>query len=121
VCSSDLASAAAVITWRARGRGVPLPPTPGADPAQELRGLQITVESWARSRFGVTVAEGAERLANAGCPGVEATEAVALVEACERLRFAPSLADPADALSNLRLRVARLVATRAQRTDKLNR
>jgi hypothetical protein len=114
-----VACAAAAITWRARRRAVPLPPAPGAAPAQELRDLQIAVESWARSRFGVTVAEGADRLAAAGCPAVEATEAVALVEACERLRFAPSLADPADALANLRLRVARLVATTPQRTDKL--
>jgi len=107
------------MTWRARPRGVPLPPAPGADAAQELRGLQLTVESWARSRFGVTVAEGVGRLASAGCPAVEAAEAVALVEACERLRFAPSLADPADALANLRLRVAKLVATTLQRTDTL--
>jgi hypothetical protein len=114
-----VACAAAAITWRARRRGAPLPPTTGTDPAQELRGLQLAVESWARSRFGVTVAEGAERLATAGCPAVEAAEAVALVEACERLRFASSLADPTDALVNLRHRVSRLLATTPQRADKL--
>ena len=116
-----VACAAVAITWRARRREILLPLTTGTDPAQELRGLQIAVESWARSRFGVTLAEGADRLATAGCPAVEATEAVALVEACERLRFAPSLADPTDALVNLRHRVSRLLATTPQHADKLKK
>jgi hypothetical protein len=83
--------------------------------------LQLAVEGWARSRFGVAVVEGADRLAAAGCPPAEAAEAVALVQSCERLRFAPSLADPADALANLRLRVARLVATTPHHADKLEK
>jgi len=114
-----VAATAVAITWRARRRGVRLPPATGADPAQELRRLQLAVEAWARSRFGATVAEGADRLTAAGCPQAEAAEATELVRTCERLRFAPSLTEPADALPNLRLRVARLVATTLQRADRL--
>jgi hypothetical protein len=77
------------------------------------------VEDWARTRFGVAIGEGADRLVAAGCKAAEAAEAVTLVRACERLRFAPSLADPADALANLRLRVARLVATTPHHADTL--
>jgi hypothetical protein len=115
-----IACAAAALAWRARRRAVPPPPEPHEDPAQALRRLQLAVEGWARTRFGVAVAEGADRLAAAGCPQAEADEAVALVRACERLRFAPSLADPADAIANVRLRVARLVATAPHHADTLD-
>jgi hypothetical protein len=116
-----VACAAALLAWRVRRRAAPPPPGKTASPAQELRGLQLAVEGWARTRFGVAVVEGADRLAAAGCPPAEAAEAVALVQSCERLRFAPSLADPADALANLRLRVARLVATTPQHADTLEK
>ena len=113
------AFAAAALAWRMRRRASSPPPTPNASPAQELRRLQLAVEDWARTRFGVAVGEGADRLVAAGCKAAEAAEAVTLVRACERLRFAPSLADPADALANLRLRVARLVATTPDHADTL--
>ena len=110
---------AGLAAWRARrGRALPSPP-PGADPTGELRRLQLAVEAWARSRFSVTVAEGVPHLVAAGCPRAEADEAVALVQACERLRFAPSLADPADALANLRVRVTRLLADFPLHADRL--
>jgi hypothetical protein len=116
-----LACAAAALGWRARRRAVPPPPEQHEEPAEALRRLQLAVESWARTRFGVAVAEGADRLAAAGCPAAEAAEAVALVQVCERLRFAPSLAEPADAIANVRLRIERLVATPAHRADTLER
>jgi hypothetical protein len=114
-----VACAALALAWRVRRRVAPPPPELNASPAQELRRLQLAVEDWARTRFGVAVGEGADRLAAAGCPPAEAAEAAALVQSCERLRFAPSLADPADALANLRLRVARLVATTPHHADTL--
>jgi len=87
-------------------------PAPAAlafeDPAAELRALQLTVEEWARSSWGVAVGEGPERLVAAGCPARDAEEAAALIRACERLRFAPGLASPADAVADLRLRVSNL-------------
>jgi hypothetical protein len=116
-----LVFAVTVLALRARRRSAPLPTEPQGDPVQELRRLQLAVEAWARDRFGVVVAEGADRLSAAGCPTTEAEEAVALVQTCERMRFAPSLADPADAIANVRLRVERLVATPAHRADTLNR
>jgi hypothetical protein len=116
-----VACAAVALAWRARRSAAPLPPGLDADPAQELRRLQLAVEGWARSRFSVAVTEGAERLAAAGCPSTEAAEAVALVQTCERLRFAPSLANPADALANLRLRVARLIGTTLHHADTLEK
>jgi hypothetical protein len=110
---------AALGVWRAHRRvGTPLPAV-GADPVSELRHLQLTVERWARTRFSVTVAEGVARLVAAGCPPAEAEEAVTVVQACERLRFAPSLQDPADAVANLRVRAARLVGHTAEPADTL--
>ena len=79
-------------------------------PDEELRDLQATVESWAHARFGVGVGAGPDRLAAAGCRPSLAAEAVALVQACERLRFSPGLSNPAESLPDLRLRVARLTA-----------
>ncbi len=79
-------------------------------PDEELRDLQAAVESWARERFGVGVGAGPDSLAAAGCRPSLASEAVALVQACERLRFSPGLSNPAEALPDLRLRVARLTA-----------
>jgi hypothetical protein len=115
-----IACAAASLGWRARRRGVPPLSESASDPVQELRRLQLKVEGWARARFGVAVTEGGDRLADAGCARADAAEAVALVQACERLRFAPSLADPADAVANVRLRVERLVATPPHRADTLD-
>jgi hypothetical protein len=115
-----IACAAATLGWRARRRGVPPLSESASDPVQELRRLQLKVEGWARARFGVAVTEGGDRLADAGCARADAAEAVALVQACERLRFAPSLADPADAVANVRLRVERLVATPPHRADTLD-
>ena len=103
---------AALAALRAHRRGVAAASPQIAEPAGELRRLQLAVEGWARTRFSVAVAEGPSRLVAAGCPPDDADEAVALVRACERLRFAPSLQDPADALANLRLRVARLLGER---------
>jgi len=88
---------------------------------QALRRLQLAVESWARTRFGVAVADGADCLVAAGCPSADAAEAVALVQACERLRFAPSLVEPADAIANVRLRVERLVTTVPHDADTLEK
>ncbi len=112
---------AALAAWRARRRVAAPSAFPGTNPTDELRRLQLTVEGWARSRFSTTVAEGAALLVSAGCPPAEADEAVALVQACERLRFAPSLQNPADALANLRVRVARLVGDVPWRADTLQR
>ena len=78
------------------------------DPDAELRDIQIAVESWARTRFGLAVGVGAERLVAAGCSPALATEAMLLVQTCERLRFSPGLSNPAEALPDLRLRASRL-------------
>ncbi|MGD1148940.1 MAG: hypothetical protein ABR961_13430 [Thermoanaerobaculaceae bacterium] len=89
------------------------------DPTTELRSLQLAVEEWARTSWGVAVGEGPGRLAAAGCPAADAREAVGLVQACERLRFAPGLSNPADVVADLRLRVGRLMATRSRSADRL--
>jgi hypothetical protein len=112
---------AGLAAWRARRGAPPRPAPPNGDAAGELRRLQLAVEAWTRSRFSVTVAEGAPRLVAAGCPREDADEAVALVQACERLRFAPSLADPADALANLRVRAAHLLADSPAHAVRLER
>jgi hypothetical protein len=110
---------AAVAVWRTRRSSPPRPAASNGDPGAELRELQLAVEAWARTRFSVTVAEGTSSLISAGCPAAKADEAVALVHACERLRFAPSLGDPADALADLRVRVARLVGDLHAHADTL--
>ena len=74
-----------------------------------------------RSRYGVGAADTPEALTAAGCPPADAAEAVALVRACERLRVAPGLGDPADTVPDLRLRVDRLTATAARTAARLGR
>jgi hypothetical protein len=116
-----VACAALALAWRARRGAVPSPPEANEEPTQALRRLQLAVESWARTRFGMAVAEGADCLVAAGCPSADAAEAVTLVQACERLRFAPSLVEPADAIANVRLRVESLVTTVPHDADTLKK
>ncbi len=113
------AGAGAVLAARAwRDRGARHPRLPGGA-AAELRQLQIAVQAWARSRYGVAAVDTPDALTAAGCPLGDAAEAAALVRACERLRVAPGLTDPAETLPDLRLRVGRLTATAARAADRL--
>ncbi|HQU34514.1 MAG TPA: hypothetical protein PLB88_09375, partial [Thermoanaerobaculaceae bacterium] len=80
---------------------------------------QLAVQAWAHSRYGVAAADAPEALTAAGCPPADAAEAAALVNACERLRLAPGLGDPADTIPDLRLRVDRLTATAARAAARL--
>jgi hypothetical protein len=122
VAAAFVAGAGSVVAlraWRARRARSASPAGAVADPTGELRALQAAVEAWARTRYGVAVAQGAERLAAAGCPAADAAEAVALVRLCERLRLAPGLADPADALADLRVRASHLTATGSAAAGRL--
>jgi hypothetical protein len=101
--------------WRARGHR-PHPPT---DAPAELRELQLAVQEWARSRYGVAAADTPDALVAAGCPPADAAEAAALISTCERLRIAPGLGDPVATVPELRLRVGRLTATTARAVAKL--
>jgi hypothetical protein len=112
-----LAGAGTVLAARAwRGGGGR---RPSADAPAELRELQLAVQAWARSRYGVAAADTPDALTAAGCPPADAAEAAALVSACERLRIAPGLGDPADTIPDLRLRVGRLTATAARAAARL--
>ncbi|HQT94107.1 MAG TPA: hypothetical protein PK435_05705 [Thermoanaerobaculaceae bacterium] len=114
-----LAGAGTVLAARAwRGRGGRRP-RPSADAPAELLELQLAVQAWAHSRYGVAAADAPEALTAAGCPPADAAEAAALVNACERLRLAPGLGDPADTIPDLRLRVDRLTATAARAAARL--
>jgi hypothetical protein len=114
-----LTGAGTVLAARAwRGRGGRRP-RPSADAPAELRELQLAVQAWAQSRYGVAAADAPEALTAAGCPPADAAEAAALVGACERLRVAPGLGDPADTIPDLRLRVGRLTATGARAAARL--
>ena len=42
-------------------------------------------------------------------------------QACERMRFAPGLSNPADVVADLRLRVGSLMATRSRTADRLTK
>jgi hypothetical protein len=112
---------AVVVAWRTHRSPPSQPAGPSGDPTAELRKLQRAVEEWARSRFSVTIAEGPSSLISAGCPPAKADEAVTLVQTCERLRFSPSLGGPADALADLRMRVARLLGDFHPHADTLAR
>jgi hypothetical protein len=111
------ASVVGLLLWRSRRVRQP---SAAASPDEELRELALTVERWAHARFHTAVSAGAERLGAAGCPRSDAAEAVALVEACERLRFAPGLGNAAEVLPELRLRVARLTAGTLSSTVRLH-
>ncbi len=114
-----LAGAGTVLAARAwRGRGARRAPAAG-DAAAELHQLQRAVQAWAHARYGVAAVDTPDALAAAGCPPADATEAAALVRTCERLRGAPGLADPAETLPDLRLRVGRLTTTAARAAAKL--
>ena len=102
--------------WRGRG-GRRTRSSTGA--AAELRELQLAVQAWARSRYRVAAVDTPGALTAAGCPPADAAEAAAIASACERLRVAPGLGDPAATLPDLRLRVGRLTATAARAAARL--
>ena len=119
VAAAFLAGAGTVLAaraWRARG---PRRPLRADDAAAELRRMQLAVERWVRSRWGVAASSGPAGWTAAGCPAADAEEAASLIRACERLRVSPGLADPADAVPGLRLRVRRLTATGEAPADRL--